>query len=89
MINNKAFGNYLSVRERAVENAREHIERQNKQALQKIKKEKLAQKVSKEAKLDSIDKFSKHAERVSTKKRFKELRNRELMQEAMDSFKEH
>lgn len=76
---NKAFGNYLSVRERAVENAREHVERQNKQALQKIKKEKLAQKSMKEAKLDSIDRFSKHEERLSTKKRFKEIRNRELM----------
>jgi hypothetical protein len=89
MITGKAFGKYLSVRERAVENAREHIELQNKKALQKIKKENLAKKVAKDARLDSIDRFAKHAERVTTKKRFKDIRNRELMQEAMDSFKDH
>lgn len=89
MVTNKAFGNYLSVRERAVENAREHIEKQNKAALQKIKKEKLAAKHLKDAKLDSIDRFEKHAERVATKKRFKDMRNRELIQAAMDSYKEH
>ena len=89
MVTNKAFGNYLSVRERAVEHAREHIEKQNKAALQKIKKEKLAAKHLKDAKLDSIDRFEKHAEKVATKKRFKDIRNRELIQAAMDSYKDH
>ena len=43
----------------------------------------------KESKLDSIDRFEKHAERVATKKRFKDMRNRELIQAAMESYKEH
>lgn len=47
-------------------------------ALTKLKKEKMATKAMKDCKLDLVDKFDKAKEKLATKKRFKEIRNREM-----------
>ena len=88
-VTSKTFKNYLTARERAVEQAKAKIEKFNSDAYKKIKKEKVAEKEARDRKSMKDHELDKRKEKTQMIKKHHDVIKKDIAFEAHQSYKQH
>lgn len=88
-ITSKTFKNYLTNRDRKVEQDKNHIEKLNAQAFKRVKHEKLAEKEAKTKKEINDHRLNKVQERVNLNKKNYETNMAEISRESNAAWRTH